>query len=51
MEYDLIRNVGAGNISALIWAKSLEKYTDEEKKKLNDAMLQLDVPVMTMDNY
>ena len=39
------------NISALIWAKSLEKYTDEEKKKLNDAMLQLDVPVMTMDNY
>ena len=40
VEYDLIRNVGAGNISALIWAKSLEKYTDEEKKKLNDAMLQ-----------
>lgn len=51
VECDLIRNVGAGNISALIWAKSLEKYTNEEKKKLNDAILQLDVPEMTMDNY
>lgn len=51
IDCDLIRNVGAGNISALIWAKSRQKYTEDEKQRLDDAIVQLGVPVMTMDHY
>ena len=51
IDCDLIKNVGAGNISALIWAKSLQKYTENEKQKLNDAIVRLGVPVITMERY
>lgn len=50
LDYDLLRIVGAGNISGLIWAKSLE-VDGQEKEKLNQEMTQLDIPVMTMDRY
>lgn len=51
LDDQVIRSVGAGNISAIIWAKPLEERGEEEKERLNAAMMRLEVPVITMDDY
>ena len=51
IDSDLIRDMGADNISALIWAKSMEIRHMREPEMLRHAMKQLDIPIITMDQY
>ncbi|MDD2972542.1 MAG: LacI family DNA-binding transcriptional regulator [Lachnospiraceae bacterium] len=47
----LIKLIESENISALIWAKSLEINHDQENKELCKSIESLGIPVMTMDDY
>ena len=51
IDSELIRDIGADNISALIWAKSKENYSEDTLGVLNKAMNQLNIPIVTMDQY
>lgn len=48
---DLVRDIMADNIAALIWAKSLEIEMNESAKSVKEAINGLQIPIITMDQY
>lgn len=48
---DLVRDIVADNIGALIWAKSLETGTNEKAQLVKEAIDRLQIPIITMDQY
>lgn len=48
---DLVRDIVADNIGALIWAKSLETGTGEKARFVKKAIDGLQIPIITMDQY
>jgi LacI family transcriptional regulator len=51
IDIDLIRDVTAENIGALIWAKSIEMHDIKESEFLENIMNNLGIPIITMDEY
>lgn len=48
---ELIKLIASENVSALIWAKSLEIDKIEENARLKNDMESLGIPILTMDDY
>ena len=48
---DLVRDIVADNIGALIWAKSLETGNGEKAQFVKKAIDNLQIPIITMDQY
>lgn len=48
---DLVRDIVADNIGALIWAKSLEIDMNENAQFVKEALDNLQIPIITMDKY
>ena len=51
IDTDLIRDIAADNIGALIWSKSMEMNDMEKPDFLKNAMRNLSIPVITMEKY
>lgn len=51
IDSELIRDIGADNIRALIWAKSLETQDVKSPDYLRTVMRELQIPIITMDEY
>lgn len=50
-EEQLIRQIAAGNLCALIWAKPYEPDRTAENQRLYEIIDSLGIPVVTMDGY
>ena len=51
IDTDIIRDIAADNIGALIWSKSMEINDMEKPDFLKNAMRNLSIPVITMEKY
>ena len=51
IDTDIIRDIAADNIGALIWSKSMEMNDMEKPDFLKNAMRNLSIPVITMEKY